>query len=55
MQHCLFQRAIFSSADALFTAKFIRLLHLIGTLNFSSLSVYDKVSYTRRHSQGMQM
>lgn len=43
VQHCLFPRALFSPADAIYTAKFIKLLHNIGTPNFSSLSLFDRI------------
>lgn len=46
IQCCIFPRAKNSSVDALFCAKFINLLHSIGTLNFSTLTLYDKVRFT---------
>ncbi|UZJ52055.1 hypothetical protein CBS101457_001375 [Exobasidium rhododendri] len=43
MQHCVVPRAILSPTDAIFAGKFIRLMHLNGTRNFSSLTAYDKI------------
>lgn len=43
LQDCIVPRAKLSPVDASFSAKFIRLLHNIGTPNFPSLHVYDRV------------
>lgn len=43
MQHCIQPRAIFSPNDAIYTAKFIRLMHSMGTRHFSSLTLYDRI------------
>ncbi|KAJ3217345.1 THO complex subunit 2 [Clydaea vesicula] len=43
LQYCIFPRCIFSPADALYTAKFTKLLHKLGTLNFSTIFLYDKI------------
>ncbi|KAG0265306.1 THO complex subunit 2 [Mortierella polycephala] len=40
-QFCIYPRAIFSGLDALFCAKFIQLLHSIGTPNFGTLALYE--------------
>ncbi|KAI8809248.1 transcription factor/nuclear export subunit protein 2-domain-containing protein, partial [Cladochytrium replicatum] len=43
MQYCLFPRCLFSPSDATYCAKLVYLLHELGTPNFSSLSLYDRV------------
>ncbi|EPQ27722.1 uncharacterized protein PFL1_04859 [Pseudozyma flocculosa PF-1] len=43
IQHCLFPRALLSATDAIFAGRFIKSMHGLGTRNFSSLTVYDKV------------
>lgn len=43
LQHCIFSRCIYSSADAIFCAKFVHILHKMGTPYFSTLQYYDKV------------
>lgn len=40
---CVLPRALTSPIDAIFCARFIQLLHSIGTFNFSSLTFYDKL------------
>lgn len=42
MQHCIIPRALLSPTDAIFAGKFLRLMHSIGTRNYSSLTAYDK-------------
>ena len=44
LQHCLFPRCKFSASDALFCSKFVHLLHVLRTPNFSTLICYDRVS-----------
>lgn len=50
LQYCLFPRCIFTASDALFCAKFVYLLHMLKTPNFSTLICYDRIfadiSYT---------
>ncbi|XP_054160183.1 THO complex subunit 2-like [Oppia nitens] len=50
LQHCLFPRCKFAASDALFCAKFVHLLHVLQTPNFSTLICYDRIfgdiSYT---------
>jgi hypothetical protein len=36
-QHCIFPRALLSLADASFSARFLRLMHSLGTTNFASM------------------
>lgn len=48
LQFCLFPRAIFSSSDAIFCAKFIHLLHSLKTPNFSTLICFDRVSHSQK-------
>src|SRR5690348_9148362 len=43
LQYCIFPRCVYSSTDAIYCAKFIHLLHKIGTPCFSTLQYYDKV------------
>lgn len=43
IQHCLLPRALLSPTDAMFAGKFIRLMHLNGARNFSSLTLYDRL------------
>lgn len=46
IQYCIFPRCCFSAPDAVYCAKWIRLMHDIGTVKFSSLSFYDRVSFS---------
>ena len=39
--HCLHPRALFSPTDAVYTAKFLRMLHTLGTPALPTLAVYD--------------
>lgn len=43
LQHCIVPRCLFSPNDAIFSAKFVREMHRLGTKNFSSLTLFDKV------------
>ncbi|ORX92450.1 hypothetical protein K493DRAFT_303320 [Basidiobolus meristosporus CBS 931.73] len=43
IQYCVHPRCLFSANDAMFAAKFIKLMHSIGTANFSSLTLYDRI------------
>ncbi|PWN24056.1 hypothetical protein BCV69DRAFT_279956 [Microstroma glucosiphilum] len=43
IQYCLLPRALLSPTDAMFAGKFIRLMHLNGARNFSSLTLYDRL------------
>ncbi|CED85283.1 KEKE-like motif-containing transcription regulator (Rlr1)/suppressor of sin4 [Phaffia rhodozyma] len=40
-QHCIFPRAMLSLSDAAYCAKFIKVMHNMGTCNFSSLWLYN--------------
>ncbi|KAF0425173.1 THO complex subunit 2 [Gigaspora margarita] len=42
-QYCLFPRLITSADNAVFCAKFIETMHEIGTANFSTLTLYDRI------------
>jgi len=44
LQHCIIPRCLFGPNDATFSAKFVREMHRLGTKNFSSLTLYDKVN-----------
>ncbi|PIO39467.1 hypothetical protein AB205_0189170 [Aquarana catesbeiana] len=43
LQLCIFPRCIFSSIDAVYCARFVELVHLQKTPNFSTLLCYDRV------------
>lgn len=43
VQYCVWPRILLSPNDATFCAKYIRLLHSIGTPKFSTLGVYDVI------------
>ena len=42
--HCIFPRVLLSLEDAAFCAKFIKMMHSMGTQNFASLWYHDGVS-----------
>ncbi|CAG8537110.1 1543_t:CDS:2 [Racocetra fulgida] len=42
-QYCLFPRLITSADNAVFCVKFIEIMHEIGTANFSTLTLYDRI------------
>uniref|UniRef100_UPI00193A5896 THO complex subunit 2-like n=1 Tax=Styela clava TaxID=7725 RepID=UPI00193A5896 len=50
LQLCVFPRCVFSPLDAIYCAKFIQIMHLLRTPNFSTLLCFDRVfsdiSYT---------
>ncbi|KAK9473460.1 transcription factor/nuclear export subunit protein 2-domain-containing protein, partial [Dipodascopsis tothii] len=41
--HCVLPRAMFSPMDALYCARFIKMLHSYGTSNFSTLTFFEKL------------
>jgi len=43
LQHCIFPRCVFSPADAVYCAEFVRITHAQGTPYFSTLQYYDKL------------
>ena len=43
IQHCIFPRLLFSANDAIFSAKFIFLIHSLGVHNFSTLDLLSKI------------
>ncbi|XP_073497185.1 THO complex subunit 2 [Phyllobates terribilis] len=43
LQLCIFPRCVFSSIDAVYCARFVELVHLQKTPNFSTLLCYDRV------------
>jgi THO complex subunit 2 len=43
LQYCVFPRCLYSVIDAMFAAHFINMLHSIGTPNFATISLYDRV------------
>lgn len=43
LQHCLHPRSLFSGTDSLYTAKFLLLLQSLGTPNFSTLSMMERI------------
>jgi THO complex subunit 2 len=44
LQHCIIPRSLFGPNEAIFSAKFVREMHRLGTKNFSSLTLFDKVT-----------
>ena len=47
LQHCVIPRSLFGPNEAIYSAKFIREMHRLGTKNFSSLTLFDKVRHLR--------
>lgn len=47
LQLCLFPRCTFTAIDALYCAKFVHVIHMLKTPNFSTLLCYDRVSMTK--------
>ncbi|KZO92194.1 hypothetical protein CALVIDRAFT_541217 [Calocera viscosa TUFC12733] len=43
LQHCVMPRALISPMDASFCAKFVKHMHSIGTKNFMTLRLYDRI------------
>ncbi|CAN6621826.1 THO complex subunit 2 [Trichomonascus vanleenenianus] len=43
LAHCILPRALHSPIDAIYCANFVRVLHSFGTVNFSTLSFFDKL------------
>ncbi|XP_064481885.1 THO complex subunit 2-like isoform X2 [Ornithodoros turicata] len=43
LQQCVFPRCTFTALDALYCAKFVHLIHILKTPNFSTLICYDKI------------
>ncbi|KAK3816703.1 MAG: transcription factor/nuclear export subunit protein 2-domain-containing protein [Linnemannia gamsii] len=43
IQYCIYPRAISSNLDSLYCSKFIELMHNLGTANFPTVSLYDKL------------
>ena len=43
LQHCIIPRCLFGPNEANFCARFLREMHRLGTKNFSSLTLMDKV------------
>ncbi|KZT54519.1 hypothetical protein CALCODRAFT_485477 [Calocera cornea HHB12733] len=43
LQHCIMPRALISPMDASFCAKFVKHMHSIGTKNFMTLRLYDRI------------
>jgi THO complex subunit 2 len=43
LQHCIVPRCLFGPNEAIFSAKFLKEMHRLGTKNFSTLTLYDKV------------
>ncbi len=43
LQLCLFPRCIFTANDAIYCAKFVQVIHLLKTPNFSTLICFDRV------------
>jgi len=43
LQLCLFPRCIFTASDAIYAAKFVSVIHMLKTPNFSTLICYDRI------------
>jgi len=43
LQFCLFPRCIFTASDAIYAAKFVSVIHMLMTPNFSTLICYDRI------------
>jgi THO complex subunit 2 len=43
LQYCFIPRCLFGPNEAIYSAKFIREMHRLGTQNFSTLTLFDKV------------
>merc|ERR1719347_549001 len=43
LQFCLFPRCIFTASDAIYAAKFVSVIHMLKTPNFSTLICYDRI------------
>jgi THO complex subunit 2 len=43
IQYCLYPRCLFSNIDSIYCSKFIKLMHNLGTENFSSLTLFDRI------------
>merc|ERR1711936_1173685 len=43
LQFCLFPRCIFTFTDAVYAAKFVSVIHMLMTPNFSTLICYDRI------------
>lgn len=43
LQLCLFPRCTFTSIDAVYCAKFVQIIHMLKTPNFSTLLCYDRL------------
>lgn len=43
LQYCFIPRALLSPTDAVFAARFIRIMHTNATYNFDTLKMYDKI------------
>ena len=46
LQHCVIPRCLFGPNEAIYSAKFLREMHKLGTRNFSSLTLFDKVVFS---------
>lgn len=43
LTQCILPRALHSPVDAVFCARFVEILHILGTVNFSTLTFFDKL------------
>eukprot|EP00095_Tigriopus_kingsejongensis_P004528 maker-scaffold532_size145644-snap-gene-0.42 protein:Tk04528 transcript:maker-scaffold532_size145644-snap-gene-0.42-mRNA-1 annotation:"tho complex subunit 2" len=43
LQLCLFPRCIFTAIDAIYCAKFVQVIHMLKTPNFSTLICFDRI------------
>ena len=43
LQLCLFPRCVFTASDAIYCAKFVQIIHMLKTPNFSTLICFDRI------------
>ena len=43
LQLCIFPRCVFTATDAIYCAKFVQVVHLLKTPNFSTLICFDRI------------
>ena len=49
LQLFVFPRCIFTATDAIYCAKFVHVIHMLKTPNFSTLICFDRVSFIHIH------
>ena len=54
-QFCLYQRCLFSASDAVFCALFIKIIHSLQAVNFSTILCFDRVRSTARSMKSFRV